>query len=316
LNKGKTMPSKSTTTTRKKTIAPAKKPIKTTTVTVKAKVTAKTTGKVVPKVTGKVVPKVTGKPTPKATAKVTPKAAPAAAKEPGRRSLRTKESIIKQSGTYNPSIGVNALSPSECKKIVETLATRDKKLAKIIERVGKFTLAIDHMESPFGAIAESIVYQQLHGKAAATIYGRFKKLYDTERCPAPDLIVETPDTVLRSAGLSRSKINALKDLSAKAIAGEIPTVEETESMSDDEIVEALVRVKGVGTWTAQMFLIFRLGRLNVMPSSDYGVRKGFSITYGKKELPPPAYIDSHAAKFWQPYSTVASWYMWRATELK
>lgn len=254
---------------------------------------------------------------PKKSAKAAPKAAPKAArKEASRRSLRTKESIIKQSGTFNPTVGVNALSPSECKKIVETLATRDKKLGKIIERVGKFTLAVDHMESPFGAIAESIVYQQLTGKAAATIYGRFKKLYDSERCPAPTLIVETPDAVLRSAGLSRAKIVALKDLSAKAIAGEIPTVEETEAMSDDEIVEALVRVKGVGTWTAQMFLIFRLGRLDVTPSGDYGVRKGFAITYGKSELPTPAYLESHASKFWRPYSTVASWYMWRATELK
>lgn len=248
--------------------------------------------------------------------KTTPKAAATAPKEAGRRSLRTKESIIKQSGTFNTTIGVNALSPSECKKIVETLATRDKKLGKIIERVGKFTLAVDHMESPFGAIAESIVYQQLTGKAAATIYGRFKKIYDSERCPAPTLIVETPDAVLRSAGLSRAKVVALKDLSAKAIAGEIPTVEETESMSDDEIVDALVRVKGVGKWTAQMFLIFRLGRLDVMPSGDYGVRKGFAITYGKSELPPPAFLEVHASKFWSPYSTVGSWYMWRATELK
>lgn len=290
-------------------------PTKKTTSKTTVKVTAKKTVKAA-ETTSKVVPKTAAKVAPKATARVTSKAAPVAAKEPGRRSLRTKSSIIKQSGTFNPTIGVNALSPSECKKIVETLATRDKKLAKIIERVGKFTLAVDHMESPFGAIAESIVYQQLHGKAAATIYGRFKKLYDSERCPAPDLIVKTPDAVLRSAGLSRSKIAALKDLSAKAIAGEIPSVEETESMSDEEIVEALVRVKGVGLWTAQMFLIFRLGRLDVMPSSDFGVRKGFSITYGKKELPAPAYIDSHACKFWQPYSTVASWYMWRATELK
>lgn len=252
-------------------------------------------------------------PASKAAAKTAP-----AAKEASRRSLRTKESILKQSGTFNTATGVNALSPSQVKKIVEGLAMRDKKLARIIERVGKFTLAVDHMESPFGAIAESIVYQQLHGKAAATIFGRFKKLYDSERCPAPDLIVETPDAVLRSAGLSRSKIIALKDLSAKALAGEIPTVEQTESMSDDEIVEALVRVKGVGKWTAQMFLIFRLGRLDVTPSSDYGVRKGFSITYGIKgdELPSPASIDSHASKFWQPYSTVGSWYMWRATELK
>jgi 3-methyladenine DNA glycosylase/8-oxoguanine DNA glycosylase len=143
-------------------------------------------------------------------------------------------------------------------------------------------------------------------------------LFDSERCPHPSLIVEAPDTVLRSAGLSRSKIVALKDLSAKAIAGEIPTVEETDTMSDDEIVEALVRVKGVGKWTAQMFLIFRLGRLDVIPSSDYGVRKGFSITYGKAgdELPSASHIDLHAAKYWRPYSTVASWYMWRATELR
>jgi 3-methyladenine DNA glycosylase/8-oxoguanine DNA glycosylase len=124
--------------------------------------------------------------------------------------------------------------------------------------------------------------------------------------------------VLRSAGLSRSKIVALKDLSAKTIAGQIPTVEQTESMSDEDIIEALVQVKGVGTWTAQMFLIFRLGRLDVMPSSDYGVRKGFSIAYGIKgdELPSPSHINAHAAKHWRPYSTVASWYMWRATELK
>ncbi|MBX9693836.1 MAG: hypothetical protein K2Z81_15730, partial [Cyanobacteria bacterium] len=176
----------------------------------------------------------------------------------------------------------------------------------------------EESQSVFGAIAESIVYQQLTGKAAATIHGRFKKIYNTDDCPLPEDVFNTPDTVLREAGLSRAKTAAIKDLAARARAGEIPTLEQAMLMTDEEIVRALSAVRGVGVWTAQMFLIFRLGRLDVMPSTDYGIRKGFALAIegDPLKLPTPKRIESHAeSNNWAPYRTVASWYLWRALEL-
>ncbi len=202
-------------------------------------------------------------------------------------------------------------------QILNRLKENDQQLAELIEKVGAFRLQAEESQSVFGAIAESIVYQQLSGKAAATIHGRFKGIYNTERCPAPDDVFNTPDTVLREAGLSRAKTAAIKDLATRAMAGEIPTFEQASGMTDEEIVNALSSVRGVGVWTAQMFLIFRLGRLDVMPSTDYGIRKGFALTIegDALNLPTPKRIESHAENHWAPYRTVASWYLWRALEL-
>ncbi len=200
--------------------------------------------------------------------------------------------------------------------MLEDLSRKDKKLKALMAKVeGGFTLTIKEAHSPFEAISEAIIYQQLTGKAAATILGRFKDLFKNTPFPTPKQIVEAPDTVLRSAGLSGAKVAALKDLAAKTLAGHVPTIEDVDKMSDEEIVKCLTAVRGVGTWTAHMFLMFRLGRTDVMPSGDYGVRKGFAITYGDGvTLPSPQQLEEYA-ECWRPYRSIGSWYMWRAIEV-
>ncbi len=187
-------------------------------------------------------------------------------------------------------------------------------MGKLIKRVGSFRLELDEMLTPFEALAESIVYQQLTGKAAATIFSRVKALYPENRLPSPGLIVETADDVLRSAGLSRAKTMAIKDLAVKQSAGLIPTLAELHRLNDDEIVDKLIAVRGIGRWTVEMLLIFRLGRPDVLPINDYGVRKGFALTYRRADLPTPKELAEFGER-WRPFRTVASWYLWRSLEL-
>lgn len=197
---------------------------------------------------------------------------------------------------------------------VKTLGSADRVLAKLMAKVGPFRLELDEMLSPFEALAESIVYQQLTGKAAATIYGRVKDLYGG-RLPAPQKIIETPDQSLRAVGLSGAKTAALKDLAQKQHEGLIPTLPQMQRMTDAEIVSSLVTIRGIGRWTAEMLLIFRLGRPDVLPVHDYGVRKGFAATYGERdELPTPGELEKFGER-WRPFRSVAAWYMWRALEL-
>lgn len=210
---------------------------------------------------------------------------------------------------------LSTMKAAEIEAMLAILVKQDRKLKNVIEWVGGFPFNYKNVDSPFNAIVEAIIYQQLHGKAAATIYGRVKALFKSDSCPTPKQFLSTPDTVLRSAGLSRSKIAALKDLSERSLKGLIPSIEQVSTMSDDEIISALSAVKGVGPWTAQMFLMFSLGRHDVMPSGDFGVRKGFAIIYGDGEtLPTPAALEKHA-ECWRPYRSVGSWFMWRAVEM-
>src|SRR5262249_24105994 len=166
---------------------------------------------------------------------------------------------------------------------------------------------------PFDALAESIAYQQLNGKAAATIWGRVRALYPKKRYLDPKLVLKTPDQKLRAAGLSRSKIAGLKDLAAKTIDGTVPTARQLAKMSDEEIVARVTTVRGIGRWTVEMLLLFDLGRPDVWPVHDYGVRKGFAKTFGKRELPTPKQLLKHGEK-WRPYRSVAAWYFWRALD--
>lgn len=166
---------------------------------------------------------------------------------------------------------------------------------------------------PFEALAESIAYQQLSGKAAATIWGRVRALYPRRKYLDPKLILETPDETLRAAGLSRSKIAALKDLAAKTIDGTVPSAGALAKMSDEEVIERLVSVRGIGRWTAEMLLLFDLGRPDVWPVHDYGVRKGFAKTFGRRKLPTPKQLIKLGEK-WRPYRSVAAWYFWRALD--
>ena len=220
---------------------------------------------------------------------------------------------------------------------LQHLSAADPKLARLIQRAGPFTLRIASAQSPFEALVESIVYQQLHGKAAATIHRRllegFAPALALERPthaqngnPAhfsPQHLLDCPNEQLRAAGLSANKSLALRDLAAKTLDGTVPTLARIRRMSDEAIVTHLTQVRGVGKWTVEMLLIFRLGRPDVLPTTDYGVRKGFALTFlGLKPttkvtldlLPSPAVMERRAER-WRPWRSIASWYLWRACDL-
>jgi len=193
------------------------------------------------------------------------------------------------------------------------LAAADERLARLIEETLPFQIDIADAQSPYEVLLESIAYQSISGKAAATIFGRVKALSSTGGIPTPEEMLKLRKPALRKAGLSGAKILAMKDLAKKTLEGIVPTHEQAEKMSDEELVERLVSVRGIGAWTVEMFLIFRLGRPDVLPIHDLGVKKGWSITYGKKHMPKPKELLAFGER-WRPYRTVASWYMWRAFE--
>ena len=168
--------------------------------------------------------------------------------------------------------------------------------------------------SLFQVLIRSIVYQQLTGRAAATILGRVTRLFAPKRFPTPGDLLDIAPELLRGAGLSTAKTAALRDLAARALDGTVPTLSRVRRMHDEEIIERLTAVRGVGRWTVEMLLIFKLGRPDVLPVSDLGVRKGFALTFGSRKLPAPA-IMHRRGKRWRPYRSVASWYLWRALEL-
>jgi DNA-3-methyladenine glycosylase II len=194
------------------------------------------------------------------------------------------------------------------------LAERDERLKNLIAETTPFQIDIASADSPYEVLLESIAYQSISGKAAATIYGRIRALSSTGRAPTPQEMLKLRKPVLRKAGLSGAKILAMKHLAQKTIDGVVPTLEQAEKMSDEELVERLVSVRGIGAWTVEMFLIFRLGRPDVLPIHDLGVKKGWSVTYGKKHMPKPKELLVFGER-WRPYRTVASWYMWRACQL-
>jgi DNA-3-methyladenine glycosylase II len=193
------------------------------------------------------------------------------------------------------------------------LCAKDEKLAPLIAEMAKFEIDMTAAESPYEALLESIAYQSISGKAAATIFGRIKALGTGGRPPTPQQMLKLRAKALRKAGLSGAKVLAMKDLAAKTIEGIVPTREDACKMSDDELVERLVSVRGIGAWTVEMFLIFNLGRPDVLPIHDLGVKKGWSVTYGKAHMPTPKELLAFGEQ-WRPYRTVASWYMWRAFE--
>jgi DNA-3-methyladenine glycosylase II len=207
-------------------------------------------------------------------------------------------------------------TPSPCFDLAEAtkhLAERDECLKRLIAETVPFQMDQDPLQSPYEALLEAIAYQSISGKAAATIYGRIKALSSNGRAPTPQEMLKLRKPVLRKAGLSGAKIVAMKDLAQKTIAGVVPTLEQAEKLSDEELVERLVSVRGIGAWTVEMFLIFRLGRPDVLPIHDLGVQKGWSVAYGKKHMPTPNELLAFGER-WRPYRTVASWYMWRAFE--
>src|SRR6266478_395608 len=193
------------------------------------------------------------------------------------------------------------------------LAERDERLKRLIEETTPFQLKIEAAQSPYETLVEAVTHQSISGKAAATIFGRENALSSNCVIPSPQEMLKLRKPVLRKATLSGAKILAMKDLAQITIDGVVPTLEQAQKLSDEELVKRLVSVCGIGAWTVEMFLIFRLGRPDVLPIHDLGVKKGWSVAYGKKHMPKPKELLEFGER-WRPYRTVASWYMWRAFE--
>ena len=217
--------------------------------------------------------------------------------------------------------------PYDTAEAIRSLTAADAKLGRLIEGAGPFTLRLPAQQSPFEALLRSILYQQLHGKAAAAIHakllGSFELIAGPGKHPTAQHVLDCPNEQLRAAGLSHNKALAIRDLAAKTVDGTVPSLARIKRLSDEEIIEHLTQVRGVGRWTVEMFLMFRLGRPNVLPVSDYGVRKRFALTFqGLKPeqkvtldlLPKPDIMERRGRK-WAPWRSVASWYLWRACDL-
>ena len=231
--------------------------------------------------------------------------------------------VKEQASLFAGEAGARNL-PFDGDAALRALAEADPLLGKHIARTGPLGLRLKETEGTFAALAESIVYQQLSGRAAATIFGRVRALYPGGRLD-PKKVLATKDAPLRAAGLSAAKLASLKDLATRTVAGEIPTLAQLERMDDEAIVETLTAVRGVGRWTVEMLLIFRLGRPDVLPVADYGIKKGFArlfpnpekkggrVKYGPDELPSATALAMRGER-WRPFRSVASWYLWRALD--
>lgn len=196
------------------------------------------------------------------------------------------------------------------RKAINHLKKSDPILSVIIERVGACRMEFGPPE--FGTLAETIVYQQLNGKAAVTIFKRFAALAGDP--VTPEGILKLTDVELRSVGLSKQKSSYLKDMAQRAVRGELEFSRLPE-MSDDEVIKHLTQVKGVGVWTAHMFLMFTLRRPNVLPTGDFGIQMAIKKHYKKRKMPKPEQM-AKIAKAWEPYRSVACWYLWRSLDIK
>lgn len=188
----------------------------------------------------------------------------------------------------------------------------DPVMAGLIERVGPMKLRPRRLP-PFEALTHAVIHQQLSGKAAGTILGRFRALFDQEAFPTPHAVLQTAAELLRGAGLSRPKASYILGMAQHAVDGVIPSLAKCEQMTDTELLERFTQIKGIGRWTVEMLLIFNLGRPDVLPIHDLGVRKGFQFAYRKRKLPEPEKLDRFGAR-WAPYRTTAAWYLWRAAD--
>lgn len=196
---------------------------------------------------------------------------------------------------------------------VTHLSAVDPVMKRLITEIGPCTLQPRIGRSPFESLARAIAYQQLHDKAAESILARFRALFPGNRFPRPGELLRINEDRIRAAGFSRLKVMALRDLAQKTLDGTVPTNRAAGKMEDGKIVERLIQVRGIGPWTVEMLLIFTLGRPDVLPIDDFGVRNGFRIAYKKREMPGPDAMRRHGER-WKPYRTVASWYLWRAVD--
>lgn len=196
---------------------------------------------------------------------------------------------------------------------LDHLRRADPVLRRVIREVGPCTLQPRMERTPFEALARAVAHQQLNGTAAETILRRFIALFPGRRFPRPADLDAVSDDALRSAGFSRAKVAALRDLSRQARAGVVPGSAAIQRLEDEEIVERLTAVRGVGRWTVEMLLIFKLGRPDVLPVDDFGVRNGFRLAYGRDEMPRPRELLEFGER-WRPHRTTAAWYLWRAAD--
>lgn len=201
-------------------------------------------------------------------------------------------------------------TPTPFQAAADALRELDERLAVAIDLVGPCML-VPARRTPYESLLSAIAHQQVHGAAAAAILGRMQRLYSTSgRWPTPDELIATTDDQLRTAGLSRSKVLAMKDVAAKTIDGTVPDRRTIARLDDEAIIHRLVAVRGVGRWTAEMLLIFTLGRPDVLPVDDFGVRYGFKLLYGKRQMPKPKWLAKYGER-WAPHRSTASWYLWR-----
>lgn len=205
--------------------------------------------------------------------------------------------------------------PYSVEDAVVHLSQADERMAALIHAVGPHHSELKASGHPFEALSESIVYQQLSGKAAGTIWGRFRALLGHNGPLNPAKVLELDPDVMRGAGLSRAKTRAIRDLAEKTVDGLIPDRHELQEWEDEIIIERLTSVQGIGPWTVKMYLMSRLGRPDVLPHTDLGIRKGVQRMDGMSELPAPKEVIERAAP-WRPYRTLASWYLWRCLDLE
>jgi DNA-3-methyladenine glycosylase II len=197
---------------------------------------------------------------------------------------------------------------------VTHLKASDAKLRRLIDKVGEPAITLRHHHTIFYALMRAIIYQQLAGAAASAILGRVEALADGYEM-TPEQLLSLPDERLRGAGLSKNKMAALRDLAAKVLDGTVPSSREIARMKDEAIIERITQVRGIGRWTVEMLLIFRMGRMDILPLDDFGVRKGYMKAYGMKDMPTKKELAARGER-WRPWRSVASWYLWRSCEMK
>ena len=196
---------------------------------------------------------------------------------------------------------------------VAHLCRVDPVMKRLIGQVGPYAIVTRARRSPFESLVRAIAFQQLHEEAAESILKRFRALFPDRRFPRPADVLVAPAEAIRAAGFSRAKIAALQDLAAKALDGTVPTTAAIQRLDDEAIIERLTAVRGVGRWTVEMLLIFQLGRPDVLPVDDFGVRNGFRLAYGRSSMPTPKEVMQYGER-WRPYRTAAAWYLWRAVD--
>jgi DNA-3-methyladenine glycosylase II len=193
------------------------------------------------------------------------------------------------------------------------LSAADPVMARIIRDVGACELKPEPRRSPFQSLVQAVAHQQLNGTAANTILTRFKKLFPKRKFPQPEDLAQVTDAQIRACGFSFAKIRALRDLAEKTLSGVVPGARAMGKLSDAEIIARLTEVRGVGRWTVEMLLIFQLGRENVLPADDFGVRNGFRLAYQKRGMPKPKALLKFGQR-WRPHATTAAWYLWRVAD--